>query len=529
MTVTFTAVILLFLGLFGMGIAVAWILRKGNNNRLTRLFGVCQISIILWIVSQLLILFSAVLWQKKISYIIGNVGISFFAPSWLMFSAEYVGSGVKIKKLLRVLFAVPFSAIILVSTNPLHCLYYSAFTMEKITYAPLFYVYQVVYYFCIISGITVICIKHARQCRHMTKQAFLLSISTAVPLAVNTLTVTKVIDLEIELTPLFFAFSSIMILIALGRYGLLDIKNIAMRDVVENIKSGVVISDMNGNISYINRYAENIINVGKSLTLGELAEITGMKSGEDFCETEYNGRFLDFKKSLCENNSGTKVAEIITINDVTDYHELAVAEKKLSIEHERNRIAQEIHDSAGHTFTVISSISKILFSEISGENPDKEMILGYISELDSLARGGLTQIRCSVNNLREDEFMTSVTKAVKTVADAVRNIDVDFCIQGDDDGKFDFCIREVYDNCREIITNAMRYSEASRIDIILRFLAERLEIYILDNGRGCGEISERNGLHGIRERTEKLGGSVRFSSVTGEGFSAVMKIPCERK
>ncbi|MDE5582545.1 MAG: two-component sensor histidine kinase [Ruminococcus sp.] len=523
MAVICIAVLLLFFGLFGMITAVAWILRKGSNNRLTRLFGLCQISIILWIISQLLILFSVVIWQKKISYIIGNIGISFFAPSWLMFSAEYVEISVKIKKLMRILFIVPVSAVIFVSTNSLHNFYYSEFTMEKINYAPLFYFYQIVYYFCIISGIILICIKQAKQCRYTEKQAFLLSISTAVPLAMNTLTVTKIINLEIELTPLFFAFSSIMILIALGRYGLLDIKNIAMRDVVENIKSGVVILDINGNISYINSYAENIIKIGES------ADISEIYSGENFFEKEYNGRFLDFKKSFCENNSGTKFAEIITINDVTDYHELADTEKKLGIEQERNRIAQEIHDSAGHTFTLISSISKIISAEISGKTPDKKIILEYISEIDSLSRGGLTQIRCSVNNLREDEFMTSVTKAVKTVADAVRNVDVDLCVQGDDDGKFDFCIREVYNNCREIITNSMRYSEATRIDIILRFLAECLEIYIFDNGRGSDVISEKNGLGGIRERTEKLGGNVKFSSVSGEGFSVIMKIPAERK
>ena len=83
----------------------------------------------------------------------------------------------------------------------------------------------------------------------------------------------------------------------------------------------------------------------------------------------------------------------------------------------------------------------------------------------------------------------------------------------------------MYDNCRETITNALRYSEADRIDVILKFLEDRVEMYILDNGKGCKEISEHNGLRGIRERTEGLGGSVRFSSVSGEGFNTIIKIP----
>lgn len=527
MALTVIAVVFLFAGLSGMGLAVAWIVRKGNNNRLTRLFGVCQVSIILWIISQLLILFSVTLKQKQFSYMVGNVGISFFAPFWLMFSAEY--TGIKLKHFMKILFSLSVSAIMLIVTNPLHHLYYSVFDMNIVDYAPLFYVYQVIYYICIISGITMMCIKHARQYNHITKQTVLLTLSIVVPLAVNTLTVTKVIDLEIELTPLFFAFSSIMILIALGKYGLLNINNIAVKDAADNMETGVIIFDMNGNISYKNKYAENILNMDKYVTIQDLAETTGIKFKDNFCCVKYNERYLNFRQSFCKNNSGADVAEIITVSDVTEYHELALAEKKLSIEQERNRIAQEIHDSAGHTFTMISSLSKILSVEVEKKNPDIKNMLEYISEIDGLSRSGLTQLRCSINNLREDEFMTSITKAIKTVTDTLRNVDVDLCIQGDDNGQYEFCIKEVYDNCREIITNSMRYSGASRIDIIIKFLKERLEIYVFDNGRGCDNISERNGLRGIRERTEKLGGSVKFSSVYGEGFSVIMKIPSERK
>ena len=107
----------------------------------------------------------------------------------------------------------------------------------------------------------------------------------------------------------------------------------------------------------------------------------------------------------------------------------------------------------------------------------------------------------------------------------MRGIETELCIQGTEDDRYSFCIKEMYDNCRETITNALRYSEADRIDVILKFLEDRVEMYILDNGKGCKEISEHNGLRGIRERTEGLGGSVRFSSVSGEGFNTIIKIP----
>lgn len=488
------SLILLFIGLAGMSFSFVWILRKGNNNRLTRLFGVCQLSIILWLISQLLIIFSATVWQKRISYTIGNLGISFFAPFWLMFSAEY--TEISSRKIFRIMPAVSLSSLILVITDNKFHLYYSVFDIDKIEYAPLFYIYQAIYYICIISAMILIFVRK----KHIM-QAGLLILSTAVPLAVNTLTVTGTIRARIELTPLFFAFSSIMILLAISRYGLLDINSIAMKDVIDSLNTGVIICTPDGRISYKNKFIDENF------------------SGTDFPdvpEVLINGKYLSFRRSHCDEN-GKRIAEIITVSDVTEYH-------RLSIEKERSRIAQEIHDSAGHTFTMINSISRILNAEIRKKNPDISGILEYIGELDGLSRSGITQLRCSINNLREENFMTSVTQAVKTVADALRG-GVELCIQGEDTGEYNFCIREIYDNTREAITNSVRYSGAERIDIIIKFSREYLELYILDNGRGCAEISEHGGLSGIRSRTEKLGGTVKFSSVCGEGFSMIIKIP----
>ena len=527
----FSVIILLF-GLIGMAGNVIWVIRKGNSNKMTKLFIMCQNAIILWLISQLLILESVTRHQLWISYIIGNTGISIFAPFWLMFSAEYVDIGKSAKKFINFMPLVSLSSIILIITNPIHRLYYSWFDMDGKKYAVLFYIYQFIHYSCIISGITMMCIKHTNSEKHISRQAILLTLSTAVPLAINTLTVTRVINAKIELTPLFFAFSSMMILLALSRYGLLNVNSIAMRDIVANIDSGVIIFDANENMSYKNSFAEKMLEIPKNTDISAFCRMISEKSGISIdiyfssAETVIDGEYISIKQTFCNNKSGTRVARIITLNNVTEYHELAKAEKKLSIEQERNRIAQEIHDSAGHTFTMISSLARILEVECEKNSPN---IKNYISEIDSLSRSGVTQLRCSINNLREDEFMTSVTKAVKTVTDALRNIETEVCVQGTENESYSFCIKEIYDNCRETITNSVRYSNADRIDVIIKFLDIRLELYIFDNGKGCKEIKENNGLRGIRERTEKLGGSVKFSSVEGEGFTTIIKIPVTHK
>ena len=58
MTITIISAILLLIGLGGMTATVTWVLIRGNTNRLTRLFIICQAAVMIWLISQLMILFS---------------------------------------------------------------------------------------------------------------------------------------------------------------------------------------------------------------------------------------------------------------------------------------------------------------------------------------------------------------------------------------------------------------------------------------------------------------------------------------
>lgn len=531
MVTEIVSVILLTLGLCGMMTSIIWIIHRGNSNRLTRLFISCQFSVVLWLISELLILFSVTTRQYWISYCIGNTGISCFAPLWLALSAAYTDSGRRMNKLLCFLPLVAVTAMTIVLTNPLHHKYYAVFEAGNIVYGPLFYAMQVVYYICILTGISIICFKHTRNSAQITKQSVLLILSAAIPLAINTLTLTGILKATVALTPLFFGVSSLLIIIALGRYGLLNINSMAIRDTISNIESGVMIFDVSGELTYRNKYIGSLpfLDHTQNMTqfLAALKEASGTELAGNFksAEVMIGDEYYNLKRTRCENRNGTKVASIITISNVTEYHELIAIEKKLSLEQERNRIAQEMHDSAGHTFTMISSLARLMKYETAQAHPDAEKLAEHIAAVDGLSRSGVTELRCTINNLRDDEFMTSVTKAIQTVTTAVRGVDIDLCIQGTEDEKYSFCIREMYDNCRETVTNALRYAEADSIHIILKFLADRIELFILDNGKGCSSIDAHNGLRGIRERTEALGGTVRFSSAPNEGFQTVIRIP----
>lgn len=524
------AAILLMFGLVGLLKTVGWILNHGNNNRMTKLFIVCLISIILWIVSQLMILFSISDTQLLVSYLIGNAGICMFSPFWLMFSAEYSEASYNLKKIAGFMPIISVAMFCCIAANPLHKLYYSEFGKSGIEYGCLFYVFQLLFYIFIISGVSLMFVRHSKRSSIALNQSLLLALAVIVPLIINIFTVSGLINSKIELTPLFFAFSVIMVFIAIQRYGLLNINRMAIRDIIDNIDMAAIIFDADGNVTYKNKSAKLLIPENFTDYAGFEAEVDRLSRNAANCNYDSSELVIgeerySIRKSRICNEKGTEIARIILISNISEYYELKEAEKKLSLEHERNRIAQEIHDSAGHTFTMISSLAKIMQMKVRNKNSDEPELLNYASEIDGLSRSGITQLRCSINNLRDDEFMTSVTRAVNTVTAAVRNMKTEICVQGTEDSRYSFCIREIYDTVKETVTNAMRYSSADRLDIIIKFLEDYLELYIFDNGMGCAEIKENNGLKGIRGRIEKIGGTVKFSSVEGEGFTTIVKVP----
>ena len=119
MAVKAIAATLLITGLAGMLGTVGWILSRGNKNKMTRLFIVCQMSIVMWLVSQLLILFSVTYAQLNISYLIGYAGICCFPSFWLMFSAEYSETTAKFKSRARLLPVVSVLMYAVIATNPI--------------------------------------------------------------------------------------------------------------------------------------------------------------------------------------------------------------------------------------------------------------------------------------------------------------------------------------------------------------------------------------------------------------------------
>lgn len=86
----------------------------------------------------------------------------------------------------------------------------------------------------------------------------------------------------------------------------------------------------------------------------------------------------------------------------------------------------------------------------------------------------------------------------------------------------------IYRIVQEALSNVARHSQASQATVSLTQRGERLELRVVDNGRGFipGQVRERRfGLEGIRERARMLHGSISIDSAPGQGTTLRVELP----
>ncbi len=185
---------------------------------------------------------------------------------------------------------------------------------------------------------------------------------------------------------------------------------------------------------------------------------------------------------------------------------------------ERNRIARDIHDNIGHKIAGIL-IQLQAADKLQNINPEKstEIIRNSISELSN----SLTILRDTVHRLKPNENIG--VDYIKQIIENFKFCPVDFQFSGDFESIKVSHIEIIATNIKEALTNASKYSEATKIDIDININDSFTRLYIKDNGKGCTKIRDSMGLGGMKERIKNIGGSI---SISGEdGFLIVCILP----
>ncbi len=513
-----------------MIISVVWLAMRANKNKTTYSFMICQSLLIIWSMAKLTEMQCSNDLNLYFCYALGNIGVCFIGTSWAAFSCEYrcVKKYTKFIKSMYMVSAINYIASL---TNPLHRLYYTSLSLGNFDHGIIFYENVAVTYICIIFGVINLCKKTFGEGKHSRGQAIFVALSVLIPMCLNVVYISGVLPFSFDTTPIGFTASSIFIIFAVYKYDFLDVNTMTLSKISGNISEGIIVCNIKGEITYINSIAELFFsdceNMNSVISKISDPQIMDISIPDAQAEVTISDTRLNVRRYNCSGKNNKIMTVAFIISDVSKYYSLiektrllAAANEEVAVEKERNRLAQEIHDTVGHTLTMVNSLSRIIKINYTSQIGDAEK---YVDEIMSVASSGITQLRMAVNNIRH--CSTSIISGVSSILKAVRDTETELCIQGEESDKYLFCSSAVCDCLRETITNCLRYSGASRIDVIIKFLESSFEIYIFDNGVGCDEIKEGNGISGIKKKIEEIGGNVSFVSSSENGFTTIIRIP----
>lgn len=190
---------------------------------------------------------------------------------------------------------------------------------------------------------------------------------------------------------------------------------------------------------------------------------------------------------------------------------------KLAIAQERNRIARDIHDNVGHLLS--RSILQVGAMSLSASGEDQQQAF---QELQQSLSAGMDAVRRSVHNTRQDALQ--LDQEVQALIEAFRFCPVSY--QNHSDAELSLNHKYVLlAAIKEALSNVMRHSTATRVDIRLSRAGPSHVLLIRDNGRPTGAKPGGMGLMAMEERVRALKGSMHIS--TDKGFRILITVPME--
>jgi len=191
--------------------------------------------------------------------------------------------------------------------------------------------------------------------------------------------------------------------------------------------------------------------------------------------------------------------------------------RRLAALAERERIGRDLHDLLGHTLSLVALKSE-LAARLLDSDPGaarRELI-----EVGRVAREALVQVRSAVTGIRIAGLAAELASARLLL---------------ESDGiAFDYALAPVALPqdveqvlalaLREAVTNIQRHAQAQSARVELTVDGADVVLRIRDDGRG-GAMSPGNGLCGMRERIEALGGRLRIGSTPNQGACIEARLP----
>jgi two-component system sensor histidine kinase DesK len=184
---------------------------------------------------------------------------------------------------------------------------------------------------------------------------------------------------------------------------------------------------------------------------------------------------------------------------------------------ERERIARDLHDVLGHTLSVI-----VLKSELASKLVERDPARAKteMAEVEQTARTALAEVRQAIGGYRSNGLTAELARARATLETAGITVECEqqtpVTLPATQESVLALAVREA-------VTNVVRHAHAARCRLELRADEGVCRLSIQDDGLGGFQV-EGNGLQGMRERVEALGGTLRRETKGGTQINITLPL-----
>ena len=198
---------------------------------------------------------------------------------------------------------------------------------------------------------------------------------------------------------------------------------------------------------------------------------------------------------------------------------------------ERTRIAQDLHDTLLQGFLSASMQLHVADDRIATDSPAKPIVGRVLQLMGQVIEEGRNAVRGLRSPGTESDNLEQAFSRIPQELAIQRAVDFRVIVEGQAQPLNPVIRDDVYRIGREALSNALRHSNASGIEVELEYAESEFRVLVRDDGRGIDSkvlSSGRDGhwgLTGMRERAEGMGAKFRVWSRPAGGTEVELTIP----
>jgi signal transduction histidine kinase len=204
--------------------------------------------------------------------------------------------------------------------------------------------------------------------------------------------------------------------------------------------------------------------------------------------------------------------------------------EQLAVLEERQRLARELHDSvtqALYSVTLYADAARMAFSAKKWDALETNL-----EEVRNMAREAMYDMRLLVFELRpfmlETEGLVSVLRARLAAVEDRAGLKSEVLVDGE--RRLPVAMEEeLYRIAQEGLNNVVKHAAAKHVRIHIAYDENSVSLEMIDDGLGfdtkMADQSGGFGLQGIKERVQRLEGSLEIESAPGKGTRLLVHVP----